>query len=119
NERARATPGRPRRRGGRLRPPRRALPARAARTLLPNARLGARRRGRPPGSAARGVEGIDALRGAQLAALLALHDHDERLPEGDSAPPETSAAGRLRAGLRPPRPPRRTAHRVGLGRSLP
>ena len=46
--------------------PRRAAPPRAARALLPDARLGPGRRGRAAGRAAAGVEGARPLRGPQL-----------------------------------------------------
>ena len=44
---------------------------------------------------------LPALRGAQLAALVALHDRDQRLPEADRAPPAARAADRLRPGADP------------------
>ena len=91
------------RRRGRLRAARRAAPRRAARPLLPDARLGPGRRGRAAGGAARAWRGLRALRGPQLAALVAVHDRDQRLPEGDRAPAQARAADRLRPGRRPAR----------------
>ena len=69
---ARAARGRPRRRRGRVRAAGRALPGRAPRPLLPDARLGPRRRGRAPGGAAARLARAGAVRGPQLAALVAL-----------------------------------------------
>ena len=69
-----------RERRGRLPAARRAAPARAARALLPDARLRPGRRGRAAGRAAAGVEGARPLRGPQLAALLAVPDRDQHLP---------------------------------------
>ena len=91
------------RRRVRLRPADRALPRRAARPLLPDARLGARRRGRAPGGAAARLARAGALRGPQLAALVALHDRHQHLPERDRAAAQARAADRLRAGLGSPR----------------
>ena len=56
---------------------------RAARPLLPDARLDPRRRRRPSRHAAPGMAGTAALRRAQLAAHLALHDRHQRLPRTD------------------------------------
>ncbi len=53
----------------------------------------------------RAWRGIAPVRGPQLAALLALHDRDERVPEGDRA----AAAAGAPARLRRPRPTRTTA----------
>ena len=39
-----------------------------------------------------------AIRGAQLAALVALHDRDQHLPERDRTPAQARAADRLRTG---------------------
>ena len=117
--RCRPAGGCPRRRRERLRRARRALPRRAARALLPHARLGARRRGRAAGRAAARLARAGALRGPQLAALLALPDRHQHVPDGDRAAAQARAAARLRAGRRPARRPRRAARRVGLGRALP
>ena len=45
------------------------------------------------------------VRGPQLAAVLAVHDRDQHLPERDRAAPEARAPGRLRARRRPPSGP--------------
>ena len=95
------------RRRGRVPQPRRAPPLRAARPLLPDARLGSRRRGRAPGRPAAGVARAAPVRGAQLASLLALPDRHQRLPGPDRAAAEAGAAGRLRPGRRSARRPRR------------
>ena len=96
--RARARPprGRPRRRPGRLSAPRRAPPGRAARPLLPHARLGPRRRGRPAGRAAARVARAAALRGAKLAALVAVPHRDQRVAERRSSAGPSGAADRPR-----------------------
>ena len=83
--RAGAARRRPRGRRGRVPAPRRALPRRAARALLPDARLGPRRRGRPAGRAAARLARAGALRGPQLAALVALHDRHQHLPRPRSS----------------------------------
>src|SRR4051795_7841837 len=83
----RAPGGGPQRRRGRVRPPDRALSRRAARPLLPHARLRARRGGRAPGGAPARLAGALALRGPQLVALLALHHRHQRLPQPDRPPP--------------------------------
>src|SRR3954464_14933722 len=98
---------RPSRRPDRVREPRRPVPGRAARPLLPHARLAARRRGRHAGGAAEGVARPRALRGAQLAALVALHDRHQHLPQCDRPPAEAGPAGRLRPRGRPAPPPAR------------
>ena len=67
----------------------------------------------------RAWRGLVAVRGPQRAALLALHDRDEHLPQRDRETAEACAADRLRACNRPPRPARRAARRVGLGRAVP
>src|SRR4051794_12581380 len=118
--RARAARRRARRRRERLRAPRRAAPARAARPLLPDARLDPRRRRRRAGRDAPRLARPAALRGPQLDAQLAVHDHDERVPQRDRPPPEGARpAGRLRRPGRPARRDRRTARRVGVDRALP
>ena len=78
---------------------RRAPPRRPARPLLPDARLGAGRRGRAAGRAAARLARARQLRGPQLAALLALPHRHERLP---------AALERRRRRL-PRRPGRRAA----------
>ena len=65
----------------------------------------------------RAWRGLATLRGPQLAALVAVHDRDQRLPEGDRAPAQARAADRLRAARRPPRRPRRAARRIGVDRA--
>ena len=57
----------------------------------------------------RAWRGLPRLRGPQLAALLALHDRHEHLPEPDRAAAQARAADRLRPADRPPRRPRRAA----------
>ena len=47
-------------------------------------------------SPARSLARSPQVRGPQFAADLAVHDRDERLPQGDRAPAEASYAGRLR-----------------------
>ena len=76
---------------------------RAARPLLPHARLRPRRRGRAPGRAAARLARPPAVRGPQLAALLALQDRDERLSGRDRA---AAASGCSRSTTA--RPPTRT-----------
>ena len=65
------------------------------------------------------LEGAQALRGPQLAALVAVHDRHEHLPDPDPAPPEARAAGRLRPGDRPARRARasRSPRRSGSSRT--
>ena len=58
----------------------RAVPARADRLLLPDARLPLRRRRRRPGDARQGVAEDRRLRGPLVGALLALPDRHQRLP---------------------------------------
>ena len=97
----------------------RAVPRRAPGALLPDARLGPGRRGRAAGCADQRVARAAALRGPQLAALVALQDRDQRLPQADRAPAQARAADRLRPAGRPARRARRAAGRVGVGRALP
>src|SRR3954469_19871107 len=106
-ERARARPPRcrPRRRPGCLPAPGRTPPRRAARPLLSHARLGPGRRGRPPGRPAARLARAVALRGAKLAALLAVPDRDQRVAHCHRAPAPADAADRPRAARRSPRPP--------------
>ncbi len=93
------------RRRGRLRAAGRAAPPRAARALLPHARIGARRRGRAAGDAAARLARPGGVRGAQLAALVALPHRDERLPQHDRAPARAAPAASRTA-----RPTIRTAY---------
>ena len=72
----------------------------AARPLLPHARLAPDAEDALQDAAAR-LARAAALRGAQLAPLLALPDRHQRLPEGDRAPAEARAARRLRPAARP------------------
>ena len=67
----------------------------------------------------RAWRGLRALRGPKLAALLALHDRDQRLPQGDRAAPEARAPDRLRPRRRSPRRAGRAARRVGLAGAVP
>src|SRR4051794_3963480 len=118
--RARAACRRAPRRRERLRAARRAASPRAARPLLPDARLDPRRRRRRAGRDAPRLARPAALRGPQLDAQLAVHHHDERVPQRDRAPPEGARpAGRLRRSGRPARRRRRAARRVGVDRALP
>ena len=68
---------------------------------------------------AEGLEGTGALRGSQLAALLAVHDRHQHLAQPDRPPPQASAAGGLRPRGRPSRRPGRAVGGVRLGRALP
>src|SRR5580658_1333726 len=81
--------------GRRLRSPGRTVPDGAAGVLLPDARLGSRRRGPGPGDVPEGVAGAGAVRrDPQLTAHLALPDRDERLPDRAGRPrPPTTAVG--------------------------
>src|SRR5919199_898142 len=94
---------RPRTRGRRGRVPRahRALPPRAARALLPDPRLGPGRGGRDAGDAAGRVARALRLRGARLAARVAVPDRDEPLPQRvarQRPPPERAPRAAVRAG---------------------
>src|SRR6266516_4847324 len=117
--RARAARGGSRWARGGVRAARGAQPRAAARPLLPHARIGARRRGRPSGGAVAGLARAIAVRGPQLVALVAVHDRNEHLPDCDRATAQARASDRLRAGDRPPRGPRRTHRGVGVARALP
>src|SRR5271170_8418254 len=81
--------------GRRLRAPGRTVPDGAAGVLLPDARLGSRRRGPGPGHVPEGLAGTRAVRReSQLTAHLALPDRDERLPDRLGGPrPPTAAVG--------------------------
>ena len=78
-----------------------------------------RRRRRAAGRHAARLARPGALRGPQLAALVAVHDRHEHLPDPDRAPPEARAARRLRPGDRPVRRPRRAGRRERLDRAVP
>src|SRR5579863_5245074 len=83
----------------------RAVPARTARALLPDARLGLRRRGPGAGDPGAGLAVVQRLPGQVVAADLAACDRYERLPAGDREPgPPAAALGPGRAGRRPGRP---------------
>src|SRR5215471_21664402 len=90
-------PGPGRRRAG-VRRTRRPLPARAAGALLSDPRLGPRRRGRTAGDLAGGLAGPGRVRGQRLAAVLAVPDRDQALPEraalGEQETTEGLAAAR-------------------------
>src|SRR5580658_4204040 len=81
--------------GRRIRSPGRTVPDGAAGVLLPDARLGSRRRGLGPGHLPEGVAGAGAVRrDPQLTAHLALPDRDERVPDRLGGPrPPTAAFG--------------------------
>src|SRR5580700_9308738 len=81
--------------GRRLRSPGRTVPPRAAGVLLPDARLGSRRRGLGPGHVPEGVAGAGSVRrDPQLTADLALPDCDKRLPDRLGGPrPQAAAVG--------------------------
>ena len=85
----------------------RAAARRAARPLLPHARLGPRRRRRPAGHVAARLARAARLRGQELAALVALSDRDQQLPQADPAAPaagdcrSTTARQPTRARARP------------------
>ena len=96
------------------------LPPRAARALLPDARLPARRRGRAPGRAAAGLARARPLQGPRRPARLALQDRDQRQPRPARAaaasallPVDYAAAGRSRPAAG------RAGRRAGLARALP
>ena len=106
-----AVTGRPDRAGagrGRRRVPRadRAVPARAAGALLPDARVLPGRRGRPAGHAAGRLAGPRRVRGARLAPHLALPDRHQPLPQRASLgqPATGQGVGHPRTSNRPSRP---------------
>ncbi len=107
------------RRRGRFRPPARTAPRRAARALLPHARVGARRRGRAAGRAPARLAGAAPFRGAQLSARLAVPDRDQRLPERHRAPARPDASHGLRPGERPAVQARASTRRADLDRAVP
>src|SRR5258708_40206808 len=75
----RVGPG-PRRRRRRVHPPGGAAAPRAARALLPHARLGPRRRRCPAGGATARVAGVGARRGPPLTSPMAVLRGQPRLP---------------------------------------
>ena len=107
----------PRRAG--IRADRRAVPRRAQCALLPDARLAARRRGRAPGCAAACLAGDRPLRRPQLAALLALFDLHQHLPELARGPQEARPPDRLRSADRPRGRAGPADRRDRLDRALP
>ena len=99
---------------GRLVAPPRAAP----RPLLPDARLGPRRRGRAAGRTAPRLARPRPVRRPQLAPVVALHDRDQRLSEGDRTAAQARASDRLRPGGRSARRPgaSRSSSRCGSSR---
>src|ERR1700735_467835 len=87
--------------GRRLRSPGRTVPDGAAGVLLPDARLGSRRRRLGTGHVPEGVAGAGTVRrDSQLTAHLALPDRDERLPDrlGGPRPPAAAVGAGGRGG---------------------
>ena len=80
----------------------RAVPARAARVLLPDDRIGARSRGSGPGDLRAGVAGIRAVRGTVVGANLAVPDRHQRVPDRRGASAPACAANRARAAIAGP-----------------
>ena len=78
-----------------------------------------RRRGRAAGGIAPRLARPAPVRGPKLVPVLALHDRDQRLSEGDRAAPDAGAPDRLRPGRRSPRRPGGAARRVGVGGPVP
>ena len=81
----RRRPGRVRRWGVRVRGPHRAIPARAPRPLLPDARLVRRGRGCGAGDVPAGMAGARPLRRQRARPRLAVPHRDQRLPRHDPA----------------------------------
>src|SRR5215467_6824416 len=80
----------------------RAVPARVAGALLPDARLGLRRRGPGAGDPGPGLAVLQRLPGQVVAADLAVPDRHQRLPAGDREPcPAAAAVGPGCPGRRP------------------
>ena len=77
-----------------LRPAHRSVAARAARVLLPDARLGTRRRRPGAGDPGPGLAVLRRVRGPGVAADLAVPDRHERLPAGAGEPQPPAAARR-------------------------
>ena len=78
----------------------RGIPRRAARPLLPDARLRARRRGRAAGGEPARLARPRRLRGPLVAAHVAAPDRDQRVPERARAQGAAGAARSTRAGGR-------------------
>jgi hypothetical protein len=70
------------------------------RALLPHARLGARRRGRPARGPAAGLARAPVARGAATFARLAIPNRDQRLPRRVGAAPAPPAGAGRRSGRR-------------------
>src|SRR5690242_6286131 len=85
----------------------RAVPARAAGALLPDARLRLRRRGPGAGDPGPGLAVLQRFPGQVVVADLAVPDRDQRLPAGDREPRPAAAA------LRPERAWRRSGRAAG------
>src|SRR5215469_13765107 len=82
-----------------LRAPHGPVPARIARALLPDGRLGARRRGPGAGDPRPRLAGVGRLRGPLVGADLAVSHLHERVPAGAGEPGAAAAAVRpWRAG---------------------
>ncbi len=105
-------------RRGRLPGARGALPRRAARARLPDARLRPRRRGRDAGRAAARLARAPPLRRPQRAEVVAVPDRHQHLPGPDQEAPQEGAADRPRPARRRPRRAGRAADRVDLDRAL-
>ena len=86
---------------------------------VPDARLGARRRGRSAGGAAARVARAGRVRGPQFRALVAVLDRHQRRPGHHQAPVAAGAARRLRPGRRASRPSGSGRDRPGLAGALP
>src|SRR5438105_13751348 len=72
----------------------RPVPGGAARSLLPDAGLGRRRRGPGAGDVPAGVAGLWRVRGPFVGADLAVPDRDQRMPDRDrAARPPAAAVG--------------------------
>ena len=78
---------------GGVRAAHRPVPGRAAGALLPDARLGPRRRGPGAGDPGARLAGLRRVRGPRVAADLAVPDRHQRVPAGAGEP---RAAGRCR-----------------------
>ncbi len=86
------------RRRARVRRPARALPARAARPLLPDARLGRiDADDAMQDTTLRAWRALERFEGRSSLRSLAVHDRHQHLPDADPAPPQARAAGRLRS----------------------
>src|SRR6476659_1426689 len=96
---------------GRVRPQHRAVPAGAAGTLLPDARLAGRGRGPGPGDLPAGLAVTRRVRGPLIATGVAVPDRDQYLPD------RAGTAGPPRAALRPRRAERRPGRSARGGRA--